>query len=255
MIRLGLIGPGAWGKNYITAVKDSGNAELAWMASRGWMEQPKVDGIIIATPPKLRPEIILSQLGVPMMVEKPLCLTLRLAEILRAAPGLDIFLVDYEALRQIVREYPKQLSIESDVAHTTLREYSVLWDHAPHDLAMCLGMGLEVEEVRNVPSFEIGHGGMRALLSDDSLLNLSIRTGAKKRTFTVRCGGREAIYDGIAGTLDINGERVVTQSEPPLTRAVRAFAKAIKDDGTDDWRFGIDSSVAITKVLEGVQNA
>lgn len=264
MIRLGLIGRGAWGKNYIAAVRDSGNAELVWIAGRDWMSHPVggvVDGVIIATPPNPRALIMryMNAQLMPMMVEKPLCLSLKDVELVASKPP---FLVDYvhlfspayERLRMMVRERPGRLEVTSVVSHTTLRDYSVLWDHAPHDLAMCLGLGLEVAEARLIQSFLVGNSGFDVDFKDSSTLKLAIGTNTKARRFQVTSGEWRAVYDGVAQTLDVNGERVVDPTEEPLTLAVRAFAKAIEDGGTDDWRFGIESSMVITKVLEDAQS-
>jgi predicted dehydrogenase len=264
MIRLGLIGPGTWGKNYIAAVRGSGNAELSWVASRDWMEQPKVDGIIVATPPGPRANIIRSQSGVPMMVEKPLCLALKEAEMLRTrtilVPGVlvaevpmsDIFLVDYvhlfspafEELRNRFRISPAaSVYIHVESSSPTVRDYSLLWDQAPHALAMILALGFTVEDA-------VVHGNRLTLkLSNNGFARVFVSTGETSFRFSVEAIGFDALYDR-HGTLDAGGERIVEPSELPLMRAVRAFAKAIEDGGTDDWRFGIESSVEITRVLE-----
>jgi predicted dehydrogenase len=273
MIRLGLIGAGRWGKNYITAAKESGLAEVVWTAGRDWMSQSRnVDGVIVATPPEVRGSICAKLWGdgVSLMVEKPLALDLKTVELLRDC-GLKPhrpFLVDYvhlfspayERLRMLVREREGRVRVYGRASGPTKRSYSLLWDHACHDLAMCLGLDHRFGKIRfavahhfdeNVAEmdvdFEDGSGSeVRAVAHIRA--SLSER---KMRQFIVLCGTWGAMYDGIASTLEVNGvPQLDIPLEQPLTRAVRAFAQAVKDGGTDDWRFGIDSSMAITRVLE-----
>jgi predicted dehydrogenase len=263
MIRLGLIGLGAWGKNYIVAAKESGLAEVVW-AGREWQECPAVDGMIIATPPEPRGDIILSNRYTPMMLEKPVCLSLEKLKAVcsMVSPGL-VLLVDYvhlfsssyEELRMLVRERPGRIRIYGRSVGPTVRDYSLLWDHAPHDLAMCLGFGLDIGSHSAVAHrIDSGTEELDLNFDDDAIAHIRSAVRPEKfRQLVVLCGSWSAVYDGCAGTLHVNGTRVAVDTERPLIRAVRAFAQAVKDGGTDDWRFGIDSSVVITRVLEQAQ--
>jgi len=267
MIRLGLIGAGKWGKNYITAAKESGLARVEVQASWEWRialgSGLLINGVIVATPPGPRPDICreLAKKGYPMMVEKPLCLTMKDVEQLRNDGGalklvdyVHLFSPAYERLRKLVCDRPGRLRIYGRSSGPTQRDYSLLWDHACHDLAMCLGFGVDPAHPATAHQVNDTTQELDITFSDD--VHGHFRVGLrpeKVKQLSVLCGSWSAVYDGIAGTLDVNGMRVVTDTEYPLTRAVRAFAQAVKDGGTDDWRFGIDSSVTITKVLEEAQ--
>jgi predicted dehydrogenase len=265
VIRLGLIGAGAWGKNYIEAAKETGIAEVVWSAGRDWGDQPRVDALIIATPPEVRTEIILSQRGVPMMVEKPLCLSTREAESIRdswldpdrSAPFLvdyvHLFSPAYERLRTVVQEQLGRVRVYGRTSSDVVRGYSPLWDHGCHDLAMCLGFGLEKPvHVSSAKSEDGSHQDMDVHFDSGDAAHVRVSRGPKGKTLVVMCGGMGAVYDAGSGTLEVNGRVVEVSTERPLTRAVKAFAEAVRDGGTDDWRFGIESSIEITRMLEQV---
>ena len=95
-LRLGLIGAGTWGRNYIPTVRRSEGAELAWLACKnddGWQAAgpdcrttddwhcllaDALDGLIVASPAPLHHAMAAAALdaGLAVMVEKPLALTL-----------------------------------------------------------------------------------------------------------------------------------------------------------------------------------
>ena len=94
-IRLGLIGIGRWGANYIKTIEDVDCAELKIIACKSLIKErflsdnylltdnwkdvtnsKEVDGIIIATPPKMHYEIAKSSINSkkPVIIEKPVTL-------------------------------------------------------------------------------------------------------------------------------------------------------------------------------------
>jgi len=225
MIRLGLIGAGKWGKNYIDAAKESGVAEVIWSAGRDWGEQPKADAIIVATPPDVRASIIRSRRGVPMMVEKPLCLSMADAESIRASliPGA-IFLVNYQHLfspkyerirRRLHGICPRVFGIASG---PEVRSYSLLWDYGPHFLAMAASLGAKLEDV----------------------------------VMDLRVANEKSFYFQTEHDIEYSTDRLFYngRTERPLVHAVRAFANAVQNRATNDWRFGVEMSLEITRELE-----
>lgn len=237
MIRLGLIGAGKWGKNYIDAVKEVG-AEVKSVYGHDttkniphWhlflQEVCRYNGVIIATPPKPRCEIIceLARCCIPMMVEKPLCLSLADAALICAALDPKVpFLVDYQHLFS-----PKYLSIRETLAGITpkvfckargpeVRSYSQLWDYGPHFLAMAMGLGAKLEDVE-----------LDFAVADEKMFEMRVE-------FPMGFSTEKLFYVG--------------RTQRPLIHAVKAFVKAVEDGRTDDWRFGVEMSVEITRELE-----
>ena len=91
-IKLGLIGVGKWGVNYIKTVKEIDYIDLNYVTSNknisknllnndckvenDWkkiVSSKKIDGIIIATPPHTHYEILMEciNLKIPVLIEKP----------------------------------------------------------------------------------------------------------------------------------------------------------------------------------------
>lgn len=173
MIRLGLIGAGRWGRNFISTIAALDDVRLARLASRNpasaglvsqecaisadWrslVEAGDVDGIIIAAPPSFHAEMAQAAVaaGVPVLVEKPL--TLRLAEAIAlrdavlARKGLvmvdhtHLFHPAFEELKRCAQSLGPVRGIEVQAGnHGPYRtDVPVLWDWGPHDVAMCLDL-------------------------------------------------------------------------------------------------------------------
>lgn len=171
--RLGLIGAGRWGRNYITTIATLDAARLARLASnnpqsaqlipagctisadwRELLDPRQIDGVIIATPPALHADMVRAAVnaGLPVLVEKPLTLNLAEAEALRdfvaARAGYvmvghtHLFHPAYRLLKQIAPQYGSIHAILAEAGnHGPFREdVPVLWDWGAHDVAMCLDL-------------------------------------------------------------------------------------------------------------------
>jgi predicted dehydrogenase len=226
VVRLGLIGAGKWGKNYIDVAEAAG-ARVTWACGRNWREAAagKIDALIIATPPEPRAALIreLAQYGYPMMVEKPLCLSMADAEAIRLSQS-HVFLVNYQHLFSPKYDWMRQRlngicpRVFGVASGPEVRSYSLLWDYGPHFLAMAAGLGAKLEDV---------------------MLDLKVSDGKSFRLQAEHDIGHSTVrffYNG--------------RTERPLVHAVRAFANAVQNRATNDWRFGIEMSLAITRELE-----
>jgi len=182
VIRLGLIGCGAWGWRYMPAAVEAGNAVVTHSSRPGqkaldnphfkrfldgsgcqpefvddWREMvDKVDAFVVATPPDSHAQVCahLLELGRPVMVEKPFTLSvdeaIALQRIVSASKAillvnhLHLFAPAYEKLREIVLSArPSRCRVYSRVGSSgPHRDYSALWDYGSHDVAMCLGLEL-----------------------------------------------------------------------------------------------------------------
>lgn len=169
--RLGLIGAGGWGQNYIRTIRSMKGAVLARLASRN-PEAPKLagsgcavssewrevagagdlDGVIIATPPSQHAEMTRAALeaGLPVLIEKPLTTSpaeaRALLETARSLQGFvmvdHIFLYHpaYRAMKEKARKLgpaARLLSVGGNWGPFR-PDVTPLWDYGPHDAALCL---------------------------------------------------------------------------------------------------------------------
>ena len=172
-IRLGLIGAGPWGRNYIDTIRALDGVALTRLASRNpesaalagpdceitadWREMlaaGDLDGVIIATPPALHADMTLTAIdrGVAVLVEKPMTLNLAEAEtILERAQTRDaIVRVDhvhlYSAAWEALKREAEGLGpLRAIIAEAGSRgpahsRTPVLWDWGSHDVAMCIDL-------------------------------------------------------------------------------------------------------------------
>lgn len=172
-LRLGLIGAGRWGRNYIKTIAALDDVRLVRLASRNpesarlvesdciisndWRElidSGDLDGVIIATPPALHAEMTRSAVraGLPVLVEKPLTLDLdeaiSLRDFVAAAGGLvmvghtHLFHPAFRALKKLAGNYGEILEIHSVAGNCGpfRSDTPVLWDWGAHDVAMCLDL-------------------------------------------------------------------------------------------------------------------
>lgn len=277
MIRLGLIGCGRWGANYVRAAREAGNADVTHVYRMSYMPDGDVvvvgsveallaapiDAVVVAAPPDARVAICekVFAAGRPAIIEKPLALSLAEAERISAAaksagtPWLvahqHLFAPAYEQLRSELLSMA-DLAVGSNAGGPgPVRSYSALWDYGPHDVAMVLGLfgGASVEYARAVSpgTYELDlAAGLQF-----ATVTLSNAAANKHRIFEVSASdGRVFQYDDSRAPgekLWVDGWVRQVSIEPPLTRMVRAFADAVRT-GQTDWRFG-DFGVDVVSLL------
>jgi predicted dehydrogenase len=273
VIRLALVGFGKWGRNYVGAAKDAGNCEVTHVVKQSNIirredEQyvdgrrfhcgingihdalPYVDAVVISSHPSNH--AVLSEIALhkckPVMVEKPAGLSISDAERLLSAeqtakvPVLvahqHLFSVGYER----VRAMGMPCHVEAEwYGPGPVRDYSALWDYGPHAVSAALGLvgdctvisAMTMSKRRFDISLQHAHGTAHLFVSSSS--------AEKGAHITAHAG------DGYSATYDAYEHN---QAEPPLTRAVRAFAAAVEAGGTDDYRFGARWAVNVARVLE-----
>ncbi len=264
MIRLALIGAGKWGRNYIGAALAAGNAEITQIVPRGMpIEDVEADAVVIATGPKEAPALCIEalQAGLPVMVEKPAAITQEDAEAITIAARGKLLLVDhqhlfahaYEELR--ARVICEPVRYVKTVAHGMgpHRDYSALWDYGPHDVSMILGLGIGQIKSSDI-YYEDGNYSLTITFTNNiqSSTHISNNASTKARMLAVIAGNSVIIYNDLdrdSRRLWLDGKPIDTPYEPPLTRAVRAFADAVRNQGTDDYRFGSEWVTKITSIL------
>ena len=182
-IKLGLIGVGKWGTNYVKAIKEINYVDLNYVTSNNditknllnkdctiendWrkiISSNNIDGIIVASPPNTHYEILKEciQLRIPVLVEKPFVLKVEDAQkiINFAKRECSLVYVDYIHLH-----HPAFLKLEQEIKQKNdfidIKSISgnngpfrpdvrALWDWAPHDIAMCLKIMEEMPKVNKV---------------------------------------------------------------------------------------------------------
>lgn len=195
VIRLGLIGLGQWGRNYIHTIHSVPGVRLERIAANS--ERPKlpvpdvpytsdwrelvhsenVDAVIIATPPHLHAEMARECLisGKPALIEKPLTLDLASAQetlalarkhkVTLLVNHIHLFNAAWPIFKSAVRQAGDIHRIETTAGRwgPFRSDVSVLWDWGPHDIAMCLDLlqaspisiHVQQKESRDTPD---GHG-------------------------------------------------------------------------------------------------
>ena len=314
-IRLGLAGAGPWGLKLIGAIARVPALQLAAVASRNpatrsivpkdcaviedWRalaRDPKIEGIVIATPPALHAEMALAFLaaGKAVLVEKPLALDPASAESVLAQAnksGAVAMTNHVHLFHPAYVELKRQLHALAPIHGLRTRggrwgpfraEVPMLWDWGPHDVAFALDLlGLEPDRVRaEARERRQTPEGMGETL----MLKLAYHDGAGAelefgnlydspvREMIVRCDSCDLVLDENSSTPLVRLPRRETESclpeenaaegraetipvaaEPPLERALAAFAAKIRAGRPDTIELLL--GVAVTKVLARAERA
>ncbi len=274
--RLGLIGVGRWGRNIARTVSENRRAVLAGVASRNprsgevvprgcrivadWREliaDPGLDGVIVATPPTLHPQIVLAALEaqLPILVEKPLALSIeegrRIHARTRELAGsvmVDhtyLFHPAWNELKCLAADLGAIRAIRSSGGNwgPFRAEMPVLWDWGPHDISMCIdlmaGMPGTVSASRvRAEQTPQGRGEKLRLGLSFATTRAEIEIGnimpARVRRFEVEFAGTTVVIDDTAEhKLRCGGRAVPIRGTPPLTAVIDAFVDAIAADSFD----------------------
>lgn len=278
MIRLGLIGCGRWGRNYVQAAHEAGNCAVTHVAGATWphgveavastdwrrLQNARVDAFIVATPPSTHAEICteLLALGRPVMVEKPMALgvldavAIADAAIASGAPLLvnhqHLFAPAYEELRERSSGWSSRVVVSAAGGRGPVRDYSALWDYGAHDVAMFLGLTRTRRSARVFADRRGGNFRVTLGTKDESgFLRVWNDAEPKARTLTVMRGSESLTYDDLdplGAKLRHDGRPIPVAPDKPLTRAVRAFADVCAGKPRD-WRFDPFFGVDVTRIL------
>jgi predicted dehydrogenase len=298
-VRLALVGAGRWGRNYIRTIASLDGVELVAVASRNaetaglappgcrivedWRDvtdAADVEGVIVASPPGTHAEILVAALArdKAVLVEKPVVMSRRDAAQVRAALGERpaVILVDhthlfhpaFRALRREAGSLGPVRAIKSSAGNhgPYRRDASVLWDWAPHDLAMCRALvsgAARVERARRAEVRVIDSVAAERLVLDLTFgttpANVTVSTlDARHRSFAAQFDSctlvfRDFVDDKLvrfAPGVDVAtgaGTAVAVGSELPLSRAVVEFAERIRAKNTD--RDSIDLGLTVVELI------
>lgn len=298
-VRLALVGAGRWGRNYIRTITALAGVQLVAVASRNvetaalvpggcrvvgdWrvvVDAGDIDGIIIASPPATHADILIAAIerGKAVLVEKPMVMSRRDAARIRGALAKQqaTILVDHThlfhpAFRALCREAailgPVRAIRSSAGNHGPhRRDASVLWDWAPHDLAMCLALLPGPPRIENVRrdegrmvegvlaerlAIDLTFGGVPASITVSTLDERHRWFAAEFDTATLVF--RDFVPDKLkrfAPGADFSagvGVAIATGSELPLTLAVAEFAETVRSRSVD--RRSVDLGLQIADLL------
>ena len=170
-VPIGLVGAGRWGTNFISTLRELPGLTLRRVASRkpatinlvgsnceihlDWQDLVSandIEGLIIASPPATHADIASQAImnGKAVLIEKPLTIDLQSALSLKATAEAHraIVLVDHiqlynpawAAFKNATEQMGRLINIRSEAgAPSPVRtDVTVLWDWAPHDVALGL---------------------------------------------------------------------------------------------------------------------
>ncbi len=287
-MRLGLIGAGRWGKRYISTIVAMPEVRLSRLASgnpaskalvpegcivspdwRGLVSATDLDGIIIATPPHTHTAIALAAIeaGIPVLIEKPLTLAPADAQRIAAAARNRKVLAVVDHTHLYSPAY-RELKLRG-AALGALKELRscganwgpfrpdtpVLWDYAPHDIAMCIDLaghppaGLDVFVEKQVTTEEGSGAAIQMRLHFPAQLEAHVRVSNvdqdKSRWLEAVYAGGTLRYDDLCepklafaadDTImpDAAAEGIPSATTPPLTVAVSEFCAKIASGAHSD---------------------
>jgi predicted dehydrogenase len=269
-MNIAFFGAGKWGKNYIPILESLG-ANIRIGNRNNWrdiLQDNWATHVIIATPPENHIEIALVALkkNLPIMVEKPLALTsqevLNLMEYENNAPVLVNYIHLFSPAFQKMYDMLKNEEIikinSMGCNRGPFRNYTALWDYAPHDLSM----GMFLAGNLNFDKFcchasDINGGTNFSIKSfyGDVKHNIVVGSGYKEkiRYLEVECKSNNIyLYNDLSiNKLVVNNEPIEISNTTPLENSIKFFLDlaAGKQKPIFDLQFSLD----ITKYLEAIR--
>ncbi|MCB2101671.1 MAG: Gfo/Idh/MocA family oxidoreductase [Rhodobacterales bacterium] len=248
-----------------------------------------LDGLVLAVPPALHDTMVRAAVkaGLPVFVEKPLTTDAAKARALAryvAGQGGYVFIDHIHLFNPAYQTVKRQSlilgSIESIVSGggndgPVRDDVSVLWDYGPHDVALALDLAARplagVAAERLEKRADGGETLALTLTFDDGLkaeITLSNILDHKRRFMAVHFRGHMLLFDDTQDDKLIlerrnDSPRCIVEEEPPraldydpeapLTRALNAFAQAVRAQSTDTA--GLDLGVRVVEVLEQAERS
>jgi len=299
LLNLGLIGAGRWGKRYIHTINKIPDIRLVHVASsnectrdlfiedclisKDWqslISDSDLEGLIIATPPSSHFDISMQAIKakLPLLIEKPLTLHLGEAEeikkfstdqkVLAMVGHTHLYSEAFRALKATGKKLGRLLSVSSiGSAWGPFRiDTPMLWDWAPHDIAMCLDLfqeypisiGCKTNRVIKNPVFCGEEKEIHLVFPGGAKATIVVSNIDKKKTRFFKAEYEEGtlIYDdqsiyklqlqerskGLTQTKNIFLPGVL-----PLEHLVKEFAQGIILKKISDR--GVDTGLNVVKIL------
>lgn len=300
-VHLGLVGLGHWGRRVAATIGSMEDVRLALIASRNpesarlsgktpvvgdWRElaHAGLDGVIVATPPASHGEIltVLVTAGVPVMVEKPLCLDVAEAHRLRSlvsrsgVPVLvdhtQLFHPAFPILKARAESYGPVRFIRSEgMGFGPFRsDVSVLWDWGPHEVSLCLALlgtvptGVAAFGDGSSVAVRLEFGAQATAWLASSNLSLE-----RRRILSVHFDGHALVLNDLAPHQLVEyavplipsclypslgpATALAVPKEMPLTRTIAHFVQGLR--GGDMAWFGLDLASDVVRTLDAAQRS
>lgn len=278
-MKLGIIGTGRWGSRYVETVGrmwPAGEVLISDTAGRrdppgALIRNAAVDGVIVASPAATHYAITMEALdaGVPVLVEKPLALTLSETRSIRdraEARGSTVMVGHQHLHAPAFREMRKRIAERSvsTISGTfggdgpVRADCDVLWDYGPHDFAMALDLLGDKEPVtREYARCEVSVPGRQNWDVGISVGETPVRfrftnaATAKHHRFRVRLtDGDEYRYDNFAPyQLTLNDVPIDIADTLPLDNQIQAFVAAVRGDDVSSKDSDLALAVRVAEVL------
>ncbi len=280
-VRLGLVGPGAWGRNYLKTSVGTGNISVSCVCRtrrapvEGFTEVPvtddigelldSCDAVVVATPPSSHEPAVMRALsaGKPVLLEKPAALSATAVDRMLAAAEaarvpllvghIHLFSQAFSSLRDRTSAWRARSVLSTAGGPGPIRDYPSLWDWGPHDVSMCLSLfgrpPDDVEAVRyaggpgEVDVLSLGFGESRAVLRFGNGMD------EKVRRFGVSSADGEALYEDPPGSLTLLGGLVPLPPVSPLRAMLDSFVAAVEGVPVD-WRYEPWLALETARVLD-----
>lgn len=294
--RLGLVGAGPWGRRFIENINRIQGVRLTRLASRNPVSQSLVDadcvvsadwrsvvtakdlnGVIIATPTPWHAAMALAAVksGIPVLVEKPLTLSVPRARALRRAAvkrkclvmvgHIHVYSIAYQTLKHLANDRGAVQHIESTGGGYGPFRYDTppLWDYGSHDLALCLDLLGEHPITIHAQRLKSEH--TQNGFGEWVLVNLEFPSGAqalievsnlmteKKRRFSVQFRGSQLVYDDLARDKLVNIqaegkiEPITIPDTSPLLLEIEHFCESIRLGIHEDP--SLETGLAVVDIL------
>ncbi len=282
-VRLGLVGAGAWGRNYLKTTRSSSDVQVSCVCRAtsapvdGFAEIPvtddigqlirSCDAVVVATPPAMHEAAVLRAIaaGKPVLLEKPAALSASAVERMLTASDkarvpllvahIHLFSPAFVGLRDVVLGWDGPKSVLATAGNSgPYRDYPSLFDWGPHDVSMCLSLfgraPDDLEAVRHegagpgtVDVLSLGFRDSRAVLRFGSGMDVRVRR------FSVR-GTSVASYDDTSGArLTVSGSDLALPSVSPLQAMLDSFVSVVRG-GPQDWRYEPWLALETSRVLD-----
>lgn len=291
MIRLGLIGLGAWGKNYLTTVSRIKGCRITHICAKSaatlskysaayiktssyqdLLKQQNLDGVIIATPAathfSMARDFIKQQ--IPILVEKPFTTNLHDAVILERLARNHQTLVmagheylynpAYLKLKETLPQLGRINFISAEAGNwgPFRPDTSVLWDYGPHDVAMLIDLlnGMPV----SVATWDSGSDSVNARLNFShtaAFISVSRKLTHKVRRLIVVGEKKSLNYDELAKqklTLYASRTKFLNYAKvTPLEQEVAAFVASIKTRRQS--KTDVKHAVNVMRILDALERS
>lgn len=266
MIRLGLIGNGAWGKNYIRTIGTLPDCQLSSDAirTRNYKElltRNDIDGIVIATPASTHLGVAADCInaGFPVLIEKPLATNGKDAKALErlATKNKVVAMVGHifmyhkgvQSLRAKMRVAGtvQLVRCESMDRGPVRKDISALWDWGPHDISIALY--LFDRKPQYISGWDLGHGMVSVRLSfahGAEFVSIMGWSGPFKKRSIQIIGNRKSFFFDDVGYRHAVGDM-------PLTRQIKEFVACIKHKRSP--RTPLSDGVAVANILEAAERS